>query len=128
MEEFGHDATSGQFEGQPLFVDGWGSGPFVIEVDGKSFRFEDSDRFGPALVTRRGDICANPWPAERSPFWYAHYAWRCQGRQVAEDGRTCVWREPKPKVIQHMGGKHYVVLDDGEDGGKTIIKPPTSSV
>lgn len=123
MGEFGHDAMSGKIDGQPCFVDGWGAGPFVIETEGKSFRFGDSDRFGPYLATRQGDPITNPWPSERSPFWHAYQAWRAQGRQVGEDGTTCIWREPKPTVVQHIGGKHYLVVEHGEEGGKTITLP-----
>jgi hypothetical protein len=122
-KEFGHIAASGSFEGQPLFIDGWGAGPFVIVVDERSFRFEDSDRFGPSLITRRGDVCVKPWPPEGSPFWHAYQAWRSQGRNVEADGKTCIWREPKPLVIQHIGGRHYKVIEHGEEGGRTIKMP-----
>ena len=118
---FGHKTLRGEFEGHTLFIDSWGSGPFLINAGGKPYRFEDSDQFGPSLITPRGDIAANPWPAERSPFWRAHRIWRLQGRRVLEDGISCVWDEPKPQVVQNIGGKHYKVVENGEEDGITIV-------
>ena len=118
---FGHKTSRWKLEGHIIFIDSWGSCPFVISAGGKSYRFEDSDQFGPSLITLRGDIAANPWPAERSPFWRAHRIWRLQGRRVLEDGISCVWDEPKPQVVQNIGGKHYKVVENGEEDGSTIV-------
>jgi hypothetical protein len=116
MTEFGHFSAIGN----GIYIDAWGSGPFVIDVEGKRFRFEDSDRFGPALVTKNGDICSNPYPAERSPFWRAHRIWVRQGRRLADDKTTCLWDEPKPTTIQHMGGRYWMVVENGDEDGATI--------
>ena len=46
MSDFGHEVICGR----GLHIDIWGDGPFTITAAGKTYRFEDSDRFGPALV------------------------------------------------------------------------------
>lgn len=89
MSEFGHFAA----RGKGVFLDSWGGGPFVIYARGRRYRFEDSDRFGPYLVRKSGEIRHNPYPPEKSPFWRAHRLWVKQGRRVAEDGITCIWDE-----------------------------------
>lgn len=84
---FGHDAiNSGGFH-----VDTWGAGPFVIRIASREYLFEDSDRFGPWLIKKNGDLRKKPIPHERSPFWTAYQLWRDQGRRVADDGQTCLW-------------------------------------
>ena len=117
--EFGHFAENVA----GFHLDTWGAGDFEITIDGKAYRFEDSDRFGPALVKKNGDLRDNPCPPENSPFWRAHAIWRRQGRRLADDGVTCIWDEPKPQIIQHLGGKHFLIVDAGEEDGK-IIKLP----
>lgn len=120
MTEFGHFAS----RGKGIFIDEWGAGPFVIlDERGKSCRFEDSNRFGPMLVKTNGDIRDEPWPGERSAFWRAHRIWKRQGRRVGEDGQSCIWDEPKPQTIRHMGGRNWVVVENGEEDGKTIKLP-----
>lgn len=121
--EFGHEWQHGHLNGGPVFIDNWGVGPFIISVDGKTFRFEDSDRFGPSLLNKAGDIKSNPWPSAKSPFWRAHRIWKRQGRRLADDGIACIWDEPKPTVVQHMGGRHYLVVDNGEEDGRYITLP-----
>jgi hypothetical protein len=101
MTEFGHNAISG-----PGFhADSWGAGPFVIHAEGKSFRFGDSDRFGPYLADRHGDPLRNEYPPTRSPFWRAHRIWVRQGRCLAED---------------RISKRSAVVVDGGDEDGKTI--------
>lgn len=87
MAEFGHRYACGN----DVCIDSWSAGPFVIVASGRSFRFEDSARFGPHLVNKDGSIKRNPWPNERSPFWQAYHAWRHQKRRVADDGLTCIY-------------------------------------
>jgi hypothetical protein len=124
-QEFGHFAAIGN----GFCIDGWGAGPFVITVGDKSWRFEDSDRFGPSLVNRNGDTLRNPWPGPRSPFWRAHHLWRRQGRRVAPDGKTCVWDDVRlrPSKAIRLGGRHVYIVqagesDDYEDGGVEIME------
>src|SRR4051812_45266535 len=116
MSEFGHNAIISP----NVCIDGWGTGPFVIVAeDGKSYRFEDSDRFGPALVKKNGDPLASPWPSERCAFWRAHRIWKRQGRRT-EDGINCIWDEPKPQIIRMIGRRSAVIVDHGEEDGKVV--------
>lgn len=114
--EFGHFYAGGK----GLRIDYWGAGPFTIEAEGKSFRFEDSDRFGPALVDRHGDPIKNPWPSPRSPFWRAHRIWVRQGRRL-EDGKACIWDEPKPQTVRRLNRRNWMLVEAGEEDGKTIF-------
>ncbi len=50
--EFGHFAVGGPC----TRIDWWGAGRFIIEVGGKEFRFEDSDRGGEAAKWRVGAV------------------------------------------------------------------------
>ncbi len=118
MAEFGHIASIGG----GICIDAWGAGPFVISAGGKLFRFEDSDRFGPSLIKKNGDICTNPWPCERSPFWRAHRLWVRQGRRT-EDGVICVWDEPKPTKYRKIGRTRVIIENGDEDGGYIEIRP-----
>lgn len=120
MSEFGH-AYGG---GKGFRFDSWGAGPFMIEVKGKSYRFGDSDRFGPYLADKHGDPTANPYPAERSPFWRAHRIWVRQGRRT-EDGK-CIWDEPKPTTVRMIGKRSCVIVENGEEDGETIRLPAFS--
>jgi hypothetical protein len=118
--EFGHTAMLGSVCGAPCFVDSWGDGPFVIEAAGRVYRFEDSDRFGPYLVNKSGDVRKNPYPPDRSDFWRAHRIWVRQGRRTASDGQLCIWDEPRPTLIQHIGGRNWMIVENGDEDGKTI--------
>ena len=77
-------------------IDCWGAGPFVIKARDRLWRFEDSDRFGPHLLKKDGELRNNPWPPERSPFWCAHRCWVKQGRRTEPDGLTCIY-DPDPR-------------------------------
>ncbi|MBN8979327.1 MAG: hypothetical protein J0I08_22955 [Rhizobiales bacterium] len=118
MAEFGHKA----YIGGGMCIDAWGAGPFVISAGGKSFRFEDSDRFGPHLIKKNGELFDNPWPSERSPFWRAHRIWVRQGRRT-EDGVNCIWDEPKPTKYRKIRGAKFIVENGEEDGAYVEIKP-----
>ncbi|MCF8532414.1 MAG: hypothetical protein K9G48_05380 [Reyranella sp.] len=98
MTEFGYFPNSGterHTKGRPtpIHIDTWGAGPFAITVGGHTISFEDSDRFGPLVLTRGGDI-AQEQPGSRSPFWTAYECWRRQGRRLTKDAATCLWRPP----------------------------------
>ena len=78
-----------------VYIDTWGAGPFKIElsVDGESFLFEDSDMFGPVPLEKNGWEIREPgFFAESSHFWYAWERWKTQGRKLAVDGKTCIWK------------------------------------
>ena len=119
MSDFGH------FHGHvgSMHIDAWGAGPYEIEIDGKRFRFEDSDRFGPQRLKRNGDPTDSNF-GERSKFWEAHALWVAQGRRVADDGVTCLWRKALPTIVQKIGNMH-MVLQHGEPnarGGIAIVQ------
>ena len=111
MPEFGHIGVIGA----GFCLDGWGVGPFVIDAGGPVYRFEDSDRFGPLLLTKR-DMPATNQPGERSPFWKAHRLWKRQGRQLADDGVTCIYDPPKPTLYRKVGRMNLIVESGDEDG------------
>lgn len=122
-EEFGHEGIafsvthSKDGERATGWIDTWGAGPFLIEVAGESWRFEDSDRFGPIFIKKNGDPLASQYLAERSPFWRAHRLWRRQGRPMHEDGITCCWEEPKPMFVQRFNKRTCLVVENGEEDG-----------
>lgn len=120
--EFGHIAGR---DGSSC-IDAWGAGPFVLTARGKQYRFEDSDRFGPALVKKNGDPLTNPWPSERSPFWAAHRVWVDQGRRIEADKLTCIIDpvpEPRPTFWTRVG-RNKVIVQNGDEGGDYIeVKP-----
>ena len=118
MPEFGHTGVVGA----GFCLDSWGAGPFVIEAGGKSFRFEDSDRFGPSIINLNGEFKARQL-GERSPFWTAHRQWRKQGRRMKDNGLTCIYDPPKPTVLRHIAGRNYMIVEDGEEGGEVIKLP-----
>jgi hypothetical protein len=122
--EFGHETTN--IGVMSCHIDVWGVGPFVITHDGKSWRFEDSDRFGPALVKKNGDLLNEPYPLQESPFWFAHAVWKNQGRKVEYDGITCVWRMPKPATVR-CHGRSMIVVEHGAKYG-AIISAVTGKV
>lgn len=64
----------------------------VIEVDGQSWRFDWHDRFGPTLLSQRGEPIKAP--PERSHFWDALRWWDRQGRRTNVNG-LCLW-SPMP--------------------------------
>lgn len=110
MREYGHNAVVGD----GFCLDGWGAGPFKL-VNGKQvWHFEDSDRFGPLVVTATGHEAEQP--PEKSPFWRLYQWWRSQGRQLAPDGETCVWRVAKPTIFRRVG-RMKLIVEHGEEGG-----------
>lgn len=113
MTEFGHSHGAIRSGHGVAFIDSWGAGPYLIEAGGKTFRFEDSDRFGPNLVNKDGSVPNRCHPGQRSKFWRAHWLWIQQGRQVKPDKMTCIWREPRPTIYQRIGDM-TVVIEHGE--------------
>lgn len=91
MTEFGHEWAVG-----PGFrMDNWGVGPFELTIGKIKYRFEDSDRFGPSMLKRDGELRDKPWFNEGHPFWDHHHWWVSQGRKTEEDGVTCVYVAPE---------------------------------
>lgn len=121
--EFGHHASVVKVNGYNCHIDSWGSGPFVLNVERRSFRFEDSDRFGPSLVNKDGEIKAKPYPAASSPFWRWHRLWVRQGRRTEEDWITCIVDPPKPTKYRRIG-KMRVIIENGDPDGDVIEVNP----
>ncbi len=116
MAEFGHIGIIGG----GVCLDGWGVGPFVINAGGKtSYRFNDSDRFGPLLPTNQ--------PGERSPFWKAHRLWKRQGRRLADDGVTCIYDPPRPTLYKKVGRMNLIVEHGDEDGDNIEVGSPSDT-
>lgn len=111
MGEFGH--SHGRVGN--CSIDSWGKGLFEIEVADRLYRFEDSDMFGPHRLKANGDPHEVNF-GQKSPFWAAHRLWVEQGRQVEQDGKTCIWREALPTIVQKIGNMH-MVIQHGEPSG-----------
>ena len=118
MTEYGHHyANVGG-----VLIDSWGSGPFTItDETGKEWFFEDSDRFGPCIVSKRTHDPLDSQPGQRSKFWRAHRIWSRQGRRL--DGDRCIWTEPKPTIYRTVTSRHRVVVVNGEEDGAFIEEP-----
>lgn len=116
MSEFVHK----HFSSCTTFIDSWGAGPFVIKNEGKSFRFEFSERFGPIPLRPDNEIDEKyNWPG-RSPFWPALHQWIKGGKRVAEDGVTCVWDHLRPNKFYRIAGKHIVIVEHGDEDGPMV--------
>ncbi len=119
MSEFGHTGVIGA----GFCLDSWGAGPFLIRAGGKTvYRFEDSDRFGPLLLTKM-DMPKENQPGERSSFWKAHRLWRRQGRRTANDGKTCIYDPPKPNYYKKISQGRRVIVSFGDEDGDYIEVP-----
>lgn len=80
--EYGHEPAAGA----GIFIDSWGAGPYLLRFAGKSYRFEDSARFGPVpigLDAEPTDTMFEP----NSPFWRAWERWRDEGRKTVRGRR-----------------------------------------
>jgi hypothetical protein len=90
---------------------------YLIDVRGKLIRFEWSEMFGPAPLTKTGAIMESIGP--KHGFWRAASLWNLQGRRF--EGNRAIWHEPrKPQYeTRHLGGRNYEivkVIDPGEPG------------
>ena len=106
----------GEFEG--LHVCSFHEGDYIID----GLAFEMHSICGPALVGKRGQILSKR-PTQR--FYQAVPWWREQGRRVAADGKTCIYDAPQPEQTVHIGGRHYLVVPEGqspEDVKREFIK------
>lgn len=91
------------------YICSFSEGDFRIKVDEKIYFFEMS-RFGPLLLRKDGE------PAKSDPtnkFLNAVTLWNRQGRKV-QNG-LCVYKIPKPDKVKHLGGRHYLIVEHGED-------------
>lgn len=120
MAEFGHFGRITP----TVCIDAWGAGSFTLSHDGKAYRFEDSDRFGPVLINKGGSVSERQ-PSERSPFWRLHHLWRKQGRRLAEDGATCIVEvlPIRPTLYRVENGLMIIVQEGDEDGDYIKVEP-----
>jgi hypothetical protein len=73
-------------------------GDLRIEAAGKSYRFEFSHRFGPAMLDKRGEV-KDSMPRQRDPFWKALQLW-CQQGHTVEDGRAVYALPPVERALR----------------------------
>lgn len=89
-----------------------GEAEYLITVRGKDVRFEWSERFGPMPLNKDGSEARGI--GHKHGFWRAASLWNLQGRRL--DGNRAIWHEPKRPVLKHLGGRNYLVIEDGEEG------------
>ena len=114
--EFGHEWRNGG----GLFIDTWGAGPFRIVMGAREAHFEDSDRFGPLLVSKRGVVLERQ-PGERSWFWDPYHMWLKGGRRL--NGDLCVWDEPRKGTYYRLGGLTFGLTEPDLPGGRYVEVP-----
>ena len=130
---FGHEAATINTGGLSAHIDIWGAGPFMFRIDGKRVFFEDSDRFGPAVLRKSDWNPSDRQPGEKSRFWDAYGMWRKAGRPLRGKGRVkvAVWKEPQPGlywVDTVTGLSHFLSDPDLPDGPYKRIPKPERTV
>ncbi len=94
-----------------IHICSFSDGDFEIEVGGEVITFEWSNQFGPMPLTKRG---YERRLRHSHPFWRAVSLWAIQGKR--KDGVRAIWHEPKRPVTEHIGGRNYRVIEEGEPG------------
>jgi len=79
-------------------------GPFVLEVLGRTFRFELHEHGGPYVLGKHDRPLADQ-PGGRSLFWEAYWQWDRQGRHVDDLGRCIFKWETVPVQITEQVGR-----------------------
>lgn len=87
-----------------------------ILAGGRTFRFEFSKMFGPAMLGKRGDVIAG-MPPLRSPFWKALECWCKQGHEIDAKGYA-VYRLPERERFVKLAGRQYAPVPPGESPEK----------
>lgn len=95
-----------------IMIDSFGGDEYFIDVRGRLIRFEWSDQFGPLPINENGSEALSVGP--KHGFWRAASLWNLQGRRL--EGTTAIWHEPKKPILKHLGGRNYMVIEDGEPG------------
>ena len=95
-----------------IMIDCFGGGEYFIDLRGKLVRFEWSEQFGPMPINKDGSEALSIGP--KHGFWRAASLWNLQGQRL--DGNCAIWHEPKKPVLKHLGGRNYMVVEDGEPG------------
>lgn len=91
------------------FSDG---GIYRINVGGRLYHFDFSERFGPTVVGGRGQEVKQP--GHKNDFWRAVSLWANQGKRKDDTG-MCVWTEPKPPVVKRLSKSSYFLVEPGDD-------------
>lgn len=91
----------------------------ITDAQGKTWVFEDHPKFGPIVLKRAGGDPKPCQPGERSPFWQAWNAWKDQGKRLAGD--ACVWDAIAPCIVEHLGGRHFLVISGDPEAGGGIV-------
>lgn len=99
-------------KGTRVFVDCYGSGDYVIEVRNDLIQFDFSEQLGPMPTNKDGSEKRSIGPKHK--FWRAVSLWKLQGMRL--EGKRAIWHEPKRPVMQHLGGRNYLVIEPGEPG------------
>lgn len=94
-----------------IMIDIFGGGEYFIDVADETIKFEWSERFGPMALTKKG---AERALTPKHKFWRAASLWNLQGQRL--EGSKAIWHEPKKPVLQHLGGRNFMVIEDGEKG------------
>lgn len=104
------------------FFDSFSSGPFVLEHEGRSWRFEFSEQFGPSLVDDQGEILSRQPTSPHHPFFGPFHQWLWQGQQL--DGDRCVFCSEmtgRPNIVRHVGGFDYELVRKGGHEESPVI-------
>ena len=132
MDDFGHTSSAFSIDGLPVHIDTWGAGPFMFRIDGKRVFFEDSARFGPAVLRKSDMNPSDRQPGEKARFWDAYGMWFKAGRPVRGKGRVkvAVWSEPQPGEYwkDENGLSHFLRDPDLPDGPYRRVARPVGNV
>lgn len=130
--EYGHHAKNLYLPEFIARIDAWGTGPFMFRIDGRRVFFEDSARFGPAVLRKRDMNPSDNQPGEKYRFWDAYGMWRKAGRPLRGTGKIkiAVWKEPQPGrywIDEKTGISHLLNDPDLEDGPYRRVPKPLKS-
>lgn len=132
MGDFGNNSFTGEIDGMFFHMSSYGAGPFMFRIDGKRVFFEDSDMWGPAVVSTRTWNPTSRQPGERNRFWDAYGMWRKAGRPLRGTGRVkvAVWSEPKKGEYwkDKSGISHFLRDPDLDHLGYVCVEKPTHSM
>jgi hypothetical protein len=62
-------------------VTSFGKGPLLIRHEGREWRFDHSDMFGPLLLTKTGEVAQRQPDKEDHPFWVPFSLWLRSGKR-----------------------------------------------
>ena len=95
-----------------FMVDCYGGDTLQIETSKGWVLFSWSDQFGPLPENKNGSVRDLP---DNHPFWKTVSFWCVQGKRL-DHGNHAVWHWPKSPVTRHLSGRHWEVIEPGEEG------------